>query len=84
MAAAKDVIAKLSCSGRRACEVLGISRSVFYYSRRGISDKRVKLKSEVVKISKKYPTMGYKKITTLLRKSGYCISKKLVQKVRRE
>lgn len=74
----------MSCSGRKVCKALKISRSVFYYKRRDVSDKRVLLKSEIVKLSKKYPTMGYKKITALIRKSGHCVSKKLVQKVRRE
>jgi putative transposase len=84
VAVTKDVIAKLSCSGRKACQALKVSRSVFYYERRNISDKRVKLKFEVVKLSQKYPTMGYKKITALLRKSGLNVSKKFVQKIRRE
>lgn len=84
MAVAKDVIAKLSCSGRRVCKALKISRSIFYYRRREGSKKCTELKSEIVKLSKKYPTMGYKKITALLRKKGHCVSKKLVQKVRRE
>ena len=84
MAVAKDVVAKLSCSGRRACNALKISRSVFYYDRRDVCAKHALLKSEVVKLSKRYPTMGYKKITALLRKSGHFVSKKFVQKVRRE
>ena len=84
MAITKEVIAKLSCSGRKACKVLKVSRSVYYYDRCRSSDKRTKLRSEVVRMSKKYPTMGYKKITALLRKSGQMVSKKFVQKVRRE
>jgi len=35
-------------------------------------------------MSKKYPTMGYKKITGDLRKSGFAVGKKFVQRVRRE
>lgn len=39
---------------------------------------------EVVKMSKKYPTMGYKKITGELCNAGFAVGKKFVQRVRRE
>ena len=61
MAIAREVIAKLSCSGRKACKVLKVSRSVFYYDRHRSSDKWTKLREDVIRLSKRYPTMGYKK-----------------------
>ena len=70
MAITKEVIAKLSFSGCKACKVLKVSRSVFYYDRCRSSDKKAKARADVVRLSKKYLTMGYKKITVLLRKSG--------------
>lgn len=39
---------------------------------------------EIVAMSLKYPTFGYRKITHKLREAGWLISKKVVQRVRRE
>ncbi len=38
----------------------------------------------VIKTSEKYPTFGYKKLTAYLRKNGYKVNKKFVQRVRRD
>ncbi len=37
-----------------------------------------------MKVSKNHPTLGYKKVTGLMGSIGYCVNKKLVQRVRRE
>ena len=35
-------------------------------------------------MSKKHPTLGYKKVTKLLRDDGWLVNKKQVQRIRRE
>ena len=42
------------------------------------------LETQIVKVSKEHPTLGYKKVTGLISSMGYQVNKKLVQRVRRE
>ena len=42
------------------------------------------LESKIVKMSKRYPCFGYRKITRKLIEQGWGVGKKLVQRVRRE
>lgn len=78
------VKAALSCSGRAVCRWLGLNRSTIRYRPKPLAEKKRLLESEVVKVSQKHPTLGYKKITRKLREQGYRVNKKLVQRVRRE
>ncbi|PTY00278.1 hypothetical protein DB345_01665 [Spartobacteria bacterium LR76] len=54
------------------------------YRPRPVSDRQRLLEQAIVRMSGEHPTMGYKKITRLLRDKGYRINKKQVQRVRRE
>jgi transposase InsO family protein len=74
----------MSCSGRRASKWLGFNRSTLRYEAKPVAEKKRLLEAEVVKMSKKYPAMGYKKIAGKLRGLGFKVGKNLVQKVRRE
>ncbi|MEM7790152.1 MAG: IS3 family transposase [Verrucomicrobiota bacterium] len=47
-------------------------------------DKKKLLEAEIVKMSKKYPCFGYRKITRELVEQGWSVGKRLVQRVRRE
>lgn len=42
------------------------------------------LEKLIVETSEKYPTMGYKKITAIMRKDGIKVNKKFVQRIRRD
>ena len=42
------------------------------------------LEAAIVRLSRKHPTYGYKKITHMLREKGYRVNKKQVQRIRRE
>ena len=39
---------------------------------------------EIVKVSRKHPTLGYKKVAGKLREAGFRVGKKMVQRVRCE
>jgi transposase InsO family protein len=49
-----------------------------------VPERKQRLEAEIVKLSKAYPTFGYKKIAAKLREAGWPVGKKLVQRVRRE
>jgi putative transposase len=74
----------LSCSGRSVCRWLGLNRSTLRYAPRAVPDKKKLLEAEIVKMSKKYPCFGYRKITRKLVEQGWAVGKKLVQRVSRE
>lgn len=74
----------LSCSGRQVSRWLGFHRSTLRYRPRSVPKRRELIEAEIISLSRKHPTLGYKKVTALLRAQGYAISKKWVQRVRRE
>lgn len=76
--------AALGCSGRSACRWLGFNRSSIRYEAKPVPDKRQLLEAEIVRVSKEHPTLGYKKVTGLVRSLGFHVNKKQVQRVRRE
>lgn len=78
------VIEKLSCSGRAVSRWLGTCRGTLRYKPKPLPDKKQLLETEIVRMSREHPTLGYKKITQKLREMGYTINKKQVQRVRRE
>jgi len=49
-----------------------------------VADKKQKLEAEIVKMSRKHPTLGYKKVARKLQEHGWAVNKKQVQRVRRE
>jgi len=61
-----------------------MARSTYRYVPKPVGEKKRLLEKEVVKMSKKHPTLGYKKITAKLREAGFAVGKKFVQRVRRE
>ncbi len=75
---------RLSCSGRSVCRWLGFNRSTMRYRPKPLPRKKRLLEAQIVKVSKNHPTLGYKKVTGLMGSIGYCVNKKLVQRVRRE
>ena len=81
---AAKVEAKLGCSGRAVCRYLGFNRSTLRYRPKPMPEKKRLLEMEIVSMSKRHPTLGYKKVTKLLRDEGWPVNKKQVQRVRRE
>jgi transposase InsO family protein len=76
----QDVTRTLGVSERRACEALGISRSlVRYRPTRPHADR--KLVKRLHELSRKNPRMGYRKITAKLRREGWRVNKKRVARL---
>ena len=66
----------------QACRALGLARSGYY---RGVkvSAERKRRRNRIVKLSRKHPRYGYRRITALLRREGGLVNPKCVARVRR-
>lgn len=65
----------------RQCELLGLSRSGFYYQPAGESDLNLLLLHLIDEQYTKTPFFGYRKITIVLRERGYPVNKKRIQRL---
>src|SRR5258708_7239366 len=75
---------ELSISERRACVALGQHRSTQRKIPRG-GDDEVRLTADVVELARQYGRYGYRKIAALLRRAGWLINDKRVERIwRRE
>jgi len=81
---ATKVRTSLSCSGRAICRWLKINRSTLHYRPKPLAGRKQQLESEIIRMSKDHPTLGYKKIAHKVRELGYQVNKKQVQRIRRE
>jgi len=70
----------LSCSGQSVCRWLGLNRSTLRYTPKPVPDKTKLLEAEIVKMSKRYPCFGYRKITRKLVEEGWAVGKKRVRR----
>jgi len=67
------------------CDMLGICRSTFYYKPRGKKpEEDAMYKLLIFKEYLDYPFYGYRKITKALRKKGYLVNKKRIQRLMQE
>lgn len=71
------------CSLRRACRYLGLSRSSYFYRPRERTESQRELIGQILSLSVAYPTYGYRFVTALLRRAGWQINHKKVQRIRR-
>ena len=67
----------------QACRALGLARSAAYRLP-GASVKSRRLRREIVALSQQHPRYGYRRITALLRREGWSVNPKRVQRVRRQ
>jgi putative transposase len=67
----------------QACRALGLARSGAYRLPR-VSVESRRLRKEIVELSQKHPRYGYRRITALLRREGWRVNAKRVQRVRRQ
>ena len=65
---------------REICEVLGFTRSNFYYQPKNDPSEAV-LRSEIEKLAVRYPTSGYRRPTLLLVKAGYRVGYRRVARL---
>jgi transposase InsO family protein len=66
-----------------ACRALGLARSAAHYLPRESVESR-RLRKEIVALSQRHPRYGYRRITALLRREGWGVNAKRVQRVRRQ
>ena len=72
------------CSQRRACRYLGLHRSSHRHAPKAPSDWLRRLHAQIEVLSHRYPRLGYRKLVCLLRREGWQVGRKLVQRIRRE
>ena len=82
--AVQGVVKAGLCSERRACRYLGVHRSSQRHAPKPPSDWLLRLHGQIEMLSHKYPRLGYRKLVRLLRKEGWQVGRKLVQRIRRE
>jgi len=68
------------CSQRRACVVVGISRSVVGYAARKRRDE-AELIRKIHELAIRHGRYGYRRITALLRREGWRVNKKRVHRI---
>ena len=61
------------------CEVLALPRSTFYH-RASEPDERA-LRATLLEFAGQYPTYGYRRLTALLRRAGWAVNRKRVQRL---
>jgi putative transposase len=78
------VVAKLSVSERTACRVLGQYRSTQRKVARTADDEAA-LTADIVELARQYGRYGYRRIAALLRRAGWQVNRKRVERIwRRE
>lgn len=81
--AARYLVEKKKCSTNRACRTLGLAKSTFY--RQGaVNQQGRRLERRIKALSRRHARYGYRLITALLRKEGWRVNRKRVQRVRRQ
>ena len=68
------------CSVQMACKILKLNRATFYYTPKG-SDFERRLIKELHALSKQYPRWGYLQMTRQLRRRGFRVNKKRIQRL---
>ena len=82
--AVEHVLSEGLCSLRRACRYLRLSRSVYTYQPKSREEAEESLLKRVIALSLEYPRYGYRFLTEMLRREGWTVSRKKVQRLRRK
>jgi len=73
-------VERLGVSERRACRVLGQSRSTQRHER-AVPDDETRLTEAIVSLATRYGRYGYRRITALLRADGWDVNHKRVERI---
>lgn len=65
----------------RQCELLGLSRSVFYYQPAKANKENLMLMEEIDRLYLKYPFFGTRKMAQVLKEQGYGVNRKRVKRL---
>ncbi len=80
----KQIQLVLEISERRACRVIGQSRSTQHYSVRLADDEEI-LAERIITLVSRYGRYGYRRVTALLRNEGWLVTHKREERIwRRE
>lgn len=80
--AARQLVREKSCSIRAACGSLRLSRSSYYYEpKKGDLEKR--LVKRLKELRKKHPRYGYRRMTAVLKREGWRVNRKRIQRLMR-
>jgi transposase InsO family protein len=81
--AVKIVVEESLGATAQACRALGLSRSGYYLVKKA-SVKSRRMRKGIIALSQKHPRYGYRRVTAMMRREGFVINTKRVQRVRRE
>ncbi len=76
----KDLVSKGRHSERKACELVGISRSVYRYKGKQ-ADKDSELEAALLEKAEQYPHYGYIRLHKLLKNEGLVINIKRTYRI---
>ena len=82
-AAAQAVVASGLCSRRAACRILKLARSTYDYRGRPPTSAEQQLRNRLLELSTAHPRYGYRRIAALLRRDGWAVGKRQIQRLRR-
>jgi len=74
---------KMSLSERRVCRALGQPRSTQRYKKREKGDEE-QLRKRIIELASRYGRYGYRRITALLKREGWRVNHKRVERIWRE
>ncbi|NDB52356.1 MAG: IS3 family transposase [Nitrosopumilaceae archaeon] len=72
------------CSQRAACRILKLARSTYGYRGRAPTAKEELLRKRLRELSAAEPRYGYRRIAALLRREGWPVGKRHIQRLRRD
>ncbi len=81
---AQEVVSAQVCSQRPACRFLKLARSTFHYRGRPPTPAAERLKKRLLERSAEHPRYGYRRIAALLRREGWRVGKRHIQRLRRD
>jgi putative transposase len=83
-AVAHELVKHEACSQRAACRILRLARSTFRYRGRAPTPREEQLRKRLLELSAEHPRYGYRRIAALLRREGWCVGKRHIQRLRRD
>ena len=82
-AVAQEAITAGLCSQRAACRALHLARSTYGYRGRAPTQREELLRKRLRELSVKHPRYGYRRIAAVLRREGWPVGKRHIQRLRR-
>jgi putative transposase len=83
-ALAQEAVKDGLCSQRAACRILRLARSTYGYRGRPPTAGEELLRQRLLALSAKHPRYGYRRIAALLRREGWPVGKRQIQRWRRD